>query len=143
MHIGHTDIKSIYPSLPLHKYLYFKLDLQHHLSQMSQKACKISSSNCFCKLGLIRIFSSKRFYVSPSHNFYPCHKVFCKRSNRIYFNTEVLLFCEHIYAPIMRASDINYVSTYPICREGPKLALNQDTRIALFTLCNRKDVQII
>ncbi len=48
------------------------------------------------------------------------HKVVHKLgSHRIFFLTEVLLFREHTDSPIMGASDMNQVSTYPVSRHNP------------------------
>ena len=40
-------------------------------------------------------------------------------SHRIYFLTEVLLFHKHTDSPIMGASDMSQVSTYPVSRPKP------------------------
>ena len=40
-------------------------------------------------------------------------------SHRIFFPTEVLLVCEHTDSPIVGASEVSQVSTYPFSRYKP------------------------
>ena len=48
------------------------------------------------------------------------HKVVLRLgSHRIFFLTEVLLFHEHTGSPVVGASDVSQVSTYPFSRYKP------------------------
>ena len=88
---------------------------------MSQTACNFSPcTKVFLQAWLTKDSFPQRGFMFPQATCFLEHKdVLRLGSHRIFFLTEVLLFCNDTDYPIMGASDMSQVSTYPFSRYKP------------------------
>ena len=97
--------------LLLHKHLRFRLNIQNCMKQL---ATFLLQQKVFLQAWLTKDSFPQRGFMFPQATSFLEHKVVLRLgSHRVFSSLRFLLFREHTDSPIVGASDMSQVSTYP------------------------------